>query len=59
MLAHEAIKLARLEERNEALARETGGDEELREMMMESLQRSINQFKEEIARYHAHQPAQG
>ena len=49
-------KLALLEARYESLGAETGGDEELREMTMESLKRTINQFKEEIARYEAHQP---
>jgi ribosomal protein L29 len=44
----------RLERRYEALCSETGGDEELREMTMESLKRTINQFKEEIARYETH-----
>ena len=53
-LANTQIKLARLEARYEALSSETGGDEELREMTMESLQRTINQFKEEIARFEAH-----
>ncbi len=48
------VKLARLELRYKALAEEHGGDEELREMSMESLQRTINQLKEEIARYRAH-----
>ncbi len=49
-------KLRMLEEDYEARAAETGGDEELREMTMESLKRLINQLKEEIARYEAHQP---
>ena len=53
-LANTHTKLARLEARYEALSCETGGDEELREMTMESLKRTINQFKEEIARYEAH-----
>ena len=51
-------KLERLEARYRAHEEETGGDEELREASMESLKRTINQFKEEIARYEAHQPAQ-
>ena len=50
-------KLQQLEARYEVRAKETGGDEELREMTMESLKRLINQLKEEIARYEAHQPA--
>ncbi|GMU20711.1 MAG: hypothetical protein AMXMBFR13_08070 [Phycisphaerae bacterium] len=48
-------KLARLETRYESLRAETGGDEELREMTMDSLKQTINQFKEEIARYEARQ----
>ncbi len=56
-LANTRTKLARLEARYETLRFETGGDEELRELTMESLKRSINQFKEEIARYEAHQTA--
>jgi hypothetical protein len=51
------VKLARLEARYEALRRQTGGDAHVRELTMESLKRLINQFKEEIARYEAHQPA--
>jgi hypothetical protein len=51
-------KLERLEALYRAHEEETGGDEELREASMESLKRTINQFKEEIARYEAHQPAQ-
>ena len=57
-LANTRIKLARLEARYETLRTETGGDEELRELTMESLKRTINQFKEEIARYEAHQTAE-
>lgn len=34
-------------------ATETNGDEEFREIEMESLKRFINQLKEEIARYEA------
>ena len=50
-------KLRLLEESYEETRQETGGDEELREIEMESLMRLINQFKEEIARYQASQPA--
>jgi len=50
-LANTRWKLARLEARYEALRSESGGDEELRELTMESLKQTINQFKEEIARY--------
>ena len=56
-LANTRGKLARLEALYAADERETGGDEELREMEMESLKRDINQLKEEIARYQSHQPA--
>jgi hypothetical protein len=51
------VKLARLEARYEALRGETGGDEHIRELTTESLKRLINQFKEELARYEARQPA--
>ena len=50
-------KLTRLEARYAALQNESGGDEELRKATMKSLKRYINQFKEEIALYHAHAPA--
>ncbi|MCC6357785.1 MAG: hypothetical protein IT450_03500 [Phycisphaerales bacterium] len=56
-LANTRVKLARLEVRLESLERETGGDEELRDMTVESVRRTINQFKEEIARYEAAHPA--
>ena len=56
-LANTRQKLQQLEALYEADEKETGGDEELREMEMESLKRLINQLKEEIARYEAHQPA--
>jgi hypothetical protein len=44
-------KLERLESRYALLARESGGDEELREMTLTSLKAMINQLKEEIGRY--------
>ena len=56
-LASTRNKLARLEARYQSLCAQKGGDEELREMTMDSLKRTINQFKEEIARYQARQPA--
>jgi hypothetical protein len=56
-VANTREKLARLEMRYAALREQTGGDEELREATMESLKRYINQFKEEIAIYNAHQHA--
>ena len=55
-LANTREKLRRLEARYEAHCTETGGDEELREITMESLMRTINQLKEEIARYEARHP---
>jgi len=54
-LSNTRRKLRKLEALYEADAKETGGDEELREAEMESLKRLINQLKEEIARYEAHQ----
>lgn len=51
-------KLRDLESLCENHDKETSGDEHLRELEFESLKRLINQFKEEIARYEAHQPAQ-
>lgn len=56
-VANTRAKLARLEARYETLRNEKGGDEHVRELTMHSLKRLINQFKEEIARYEAHQPA--
>jgi hypothetical protein len=51
------MKLADLEARYEVLRSERGGNQRLRDLTMISLKRLINQFKEEIARYEAHQPA--
>ena len=56
-LANTRGKLARLEARYEALGNDTGEDEHVRELTMRSLKRYIDQFKEEIARYEAHQPS--
>ena len=56
-LANTREKLRMIEESYEESRQEIDGDEELREAEMESLQRLINQFKEEIARYEARQPA--
>ena len=47
-------KLGALEALYKTKAQETGGDEELRDMTLQSLQRLINQLKEEIARSQAH-----
>ena len=51
-------KLVRLEALYRTRELETGGDEELRDATMQSLERYINQFKEEIARYEARLPVQ-
>jgi hypothetical protein len=56
-LANTRAKLVRLEARYEELRNDTGEDKHVRELTMRSLKRYINQFKEEIARYEAHQPA--
>ena len=45
-----------MEELYEAAENETGEDGHVRELTKRSLKRYINQFKEEIARYEAHQP---
>lgn len=52
------FKLARVGARYEALRAESGGDEELREMTMDSLKQTINEFKEEITRFEARHPVQ-
>ena len=44
-------KLALLESSYENLRQETGGDEELRNITMQSLKKLINQLTEEIVRY--------
>lgn len=54
-LANTRTKLKALLDLYDANEQKVGGDEELREMTMESLMRLINQLKEEIARYEAHQ----
>jgi hypothetical protein len=56
-LANTRLKLQELTAVYEANVSKTGGDEELRDMSMESLMRLINQLKEEIAPYEAHQVA--
>lgn len=54
-LANTRAKLRRLEIRCEELRNDTREDEHVRELTMRSLKETINQFKEEIARYEAHQ----
>lgn len=56
-LANTRAKLRRLEARYEQLRNDSSEDERVRELTMRSLKATINQFKEEIARYEAHQPA--
>ena len=50
-------KLRELEQDYEELRADRTEHPHVREVTMESLKRLINQFKEEIARYEAHQPA--
>jgi septation ring formation regulator EzrA len=52
-LANTRAKLLRLESRYEELRNDTSEDEHVRELTMRSLKGTINQFKEEIARYEA------
>ncbi len=47
-------KLRELESFYQSKSQETGGDEQLREITLESLQRLIKQLKEEIIRSEAH-----
>jgi hypothetical protein len=54
-LVNTRAKLQKLLALDEANEKKTGGDEELREMTMQSLMRLINQLMEEIARYESHQ----
>ena len=56
-LANTRAKLQRLEMRYEEQRSDTSEDEHARDLTMRSLKATINQFKEEIARYEAHQPA--
>ncbi len=50
-LANTRAKLARLERRHDELRQREGGDRHVRELTLRSLKSTINQFKEEIARY--------
>jgi flagellar biosynthesis chaperone FliJ len=54
-LADTRDKLRLLEESYEEVRQETNADDELRAAELESLRRFINQLKEEISRYEAHQ----
>lgn len=55
-LANTRAKLRLLEEEYEATRNDASEDAYLREVTMHSLKRLINQLKEEVARYEAHQP---
>ena len=55
-LANTRRKLRFLEESYQETRDDSDEDEHIRDVTMESLRRLINQFKEEIARYEAHQP---
>ncbi len=52
-LANTRAKLARLEKRHDELRRDAACDRHVRELTLRSLKTTINQFKEEIARYEA------
>ena len=56
-LVNTRAKLARLESRYEKLSADTTEDRHVRELTLRSLKGTINQFKEEIARYEARRPA--
>jgi hypothetical protein len=56
-LANTREKLRELEERYEARSQETPADPHVHELTLQSLKRTINQFREEIARYQSRQPA--
>lgn len=56
-LANTQKKLRLLEEMYEEARTDMEGGEHVRQVEMESLKRLINQLKEEIVRYRAHQPA--
>lgn len=57
-LANTREKLRMLEESYEETREDTSEDAYVREASMRSLKRLINQLKEEIARYEAHQAVQ-
>jgi hypothetical protein len=56
-LANTREKLRELEALHSNESAQSGDDEELREASSQSVQRLINQLKEEIARYEARQPS--
>ncbi len=56
-LANTREKLARLEQRCAAFLADRSADPRVRELTMRSLNETILQFREEIARYLAREPA--
>jgi hypothetical protein len=58
-LANTRAKLARLEKLYHTVRADVTGDVNVREVSLRSLKRTINQFREEIARYQSRQPARG
>lgn len=58
-LANTRAKLLRLERRCEELRNDGAEDEHVRELTMRSLKATINQFKEEIARYESRHVVRG
>jgi hypothetical protein len=58
-VANTRVKLDRLEDRYQALRSGAESDERLRELSMQSLNRLINQLKEEFARYEARHAVRG
>ncbi len=58
-LANTRVKLHRLEKRYEELRNDRTEDEHVCELTLRSLRATINQVKEEIARYEAHHAVGG
>jgi len=56
-LANTRNKLGILEDMYQRARDDANEDPHIRELTMRSIKATINQFKEEIARYEAHQPA--
>jgi hypothetical protein len=56
-LANTRAKLRILEDMYQRTHDDAREDPHVRELTMRSIKSTINQFKEEIARYEAHQPA--
>jgi hypothetical protein len=56
-LANTREKLREVENWYDELSQDHGEDEHVKQLTLRSYKRLINQLKEEIARYEAHQPA--